>query len=100
MPPQCLCRSFVPRMFMASRSARFWRCCEALGYQYDPSEVFDILDWDADGDACLTYKELRFLDCWVPVEWLSATPDQAQAIAQKSRAGIPSFRLVVAFLKE
>jgi len=58
--------------------------CEALGYQYDPSEVFDILDWEADGDACLTYKELRFLDSWTPVEWLSANPDKAEAAAFKA----------------
>lgn len=51
----------------------------ALGYLHDAGEVFDILDWEADGDRCVTYKELRCLENWEPVEWLYAMPNDESA---------------------
>lgn len=52
---------------------------ESLGYPHSTNEVFDILHWEANGESFLTYKELRFLDSWQPVEWLSATPNPQAA---------------------
>jgi hypothetical protein len=59
----------------------FCFACQALGYHHDPALVFDILDWEAEGDDQLSYKELKFLDSWTPAEWLSAEakPEAADA---------------------
>lgn len=55
----------------------------SLGYEHDAHELFEILDWDVDGDG-ITYKELRILDNWAPESWLSATPEPEAAEAFKS----------------
>jgi len=53
----------------------------SIGFHEDAGEIFDILDWEEGGDQLLTYKELRFLDSWEPVEWLGspAKYDEAEA---------------------
>jgi len=56
----------------------------ALGYPHDAGEVFDILDWEIDGQDGITHKELRCLEAWTPVEWLSAAPNPAEAEAFKT----------------
>lgn len=39
----------------------------------DPNYLFSILDWEPHGK--LQYKDLRFLEFWEPVKWLSEQPD-------------------------
>jgi len=53
--------------------------CESFGYKHDAGEVFDILDWEEEGNASLTFREVRWLDSWQPTKWLSAEPNPAAA---------------------
>lgn len=61
----------------------FVYACRVLGFEHDAADLFDILDWDVEGDSHLTFKDLRFLDTWEPVEWLTAEADQDEADAFK-----------------
>ena len=47
----------------------------------DPSYLFSILDWEPHGK--LAYKDLRFLEFWEPVKWLSEQGDPQAAEAFK-----------------
>ena len=47
----------------------------------DPSYLFSILDWEPHGK--LAYKDLRFLEFWEPVKWLSEQADPQAAEAFK-----------------
>lgn len=57
---------------------------EGLGYEHDAGEIFEILDWEAEGDKMITYKELRCLEAWEPVDWLTAEKNEEAAELFKS----------------
>jgi hypothetical protein len=50
-----------------------WRQIQGKAQVEDPNYLFSILDWEPHGK--LQYKDLRFLEFWEPVKWLSEQPD-------------------------
>mmetsp|Transcript_123420 Transcript_123420/g.356800 ORF Transcript_123420/g.356800 Transcript_123420/m.356800 type:complete len:747 (+) Transcript_123420:149-2389(+) len=71
------------------------RACNRLGYQGNVRQIFEFLDIDVEpGKRTLSYKELAFLDNWVPqVE--DAAPDCDTIGMRSPRSSITSSNILV-----
>ena len=49
---------------------------------FDPSFLFTVLDWEPNGR--LVFRDLRFLEIWEPVAWLSEQPSVHEAVSFKT----------------
>ena len=49
---------------------------------FDPSFLFTVLDWEPNGK--LQFRDLRFLELWEPVGWLSEQPSPGEALSFKT----------------
>mmetsp|Transcript_42898 Transcript_42898/g.99940 ORF Transcript_42898/g.99940 Transcript_42898/m.99940 type:complete len:691 (-) Transcript_42898:181-2253(-) len=49
---------------------------------FDPNCLFTNLDWEPNGK--ITFRDLRFLELWEPVSWLSEQPSSSEALSFKT----------------
>jgi len=78
---------------------RWLAACDSLHVPFDVHHVFRLLDWEQSGS--ISYKEVKFLEDWVPPDWLSAAinPQAAeefkQLLLEKCDHFVKAWRLVI-----